>query len=100
MSRGAGRVQRMVLQLFLDDPNGVFSTAYICQHVYGRKRVQKKHRVAVLRALRLIAAHDMPELWRAAQRHERSDIWFDHRFHPKDSSDSASALEQRPKKDP
>ena len=98
MSRGAGRIQRKVLQLFREEPNGVFTTTYICQQVYGIRRVHKKHRVAVLRALKLIAARTMPGLWRAALRYERSDIWFDHKIYPKYSSNSASPLGRRPKK--
>jgi hypothetical protein len=99
VSRGPGRIETSLRQLFLDQPEGIFATAELCRHVYGRGRTEKKHRVAVLRALKTLARRSMPTLWRTVQRYERSDdLWFDHRRYPKRSRDSASVLARRPRK--
>lgn len=99
MSRGPGRVETLLRHVFLDSPEGIFTTAELCRHVYGRGRIEKKHRVAVLRALRSLARRSMPTLWRTVRRYERSDdLWFDHRTYAKRSRDSASALSRRPRK--
>lgn len=61
MSRGHGRIQQIVLTLVEGDEDGAWSTSDICSHVFrGVNRVEKKHRVAVSRALRTMA---MPEAW-------------------------------------
>jgi hypothetical protein len=79
MSRGMGRVQRAILSLIETDVDGVWLTADICRHVYGvvspaKKSVrrvktkvgklpviEKRHRVAVARAIRTMT---LPGLWR------------------------------------
>ena len=99
MSRGPGRVEESLRALFRDQPDGIFTTAELCRDVYGRRRIDKKHRVAVLRALKSLARRSMPTLWRTVRRYERSDdLWFDHRKYAKRSADSASALRPRPPK--
>jgi hypothetical protein len=61
MSRGPGRIQRAVIALIESDPDGVWTTAEICRRVYPDARgVAKKHRVAVLCALRRVA---LPGTW-------------------------------------
>jgi hypothetical protein len=52
MSHGPGHVQRAILALIEADPNGAWATGALCAHVYGVERVEKRHRVAVIRALR------------------------------------------------
>jgi hypothetical protein len=59
MSRGLGRIQRAILALIDTDVDGARITADICQHVYGA--VEKRHRVAVGRAMRTIT---LPGLWK------------------------------------
>jgi len=73
MSRGPGRIETKLLQLFARRPSAILTTAEICRHIYGVRHVDKKHRVAVLRALKRLASRSMPTLWRMVQRHERSD---------------------------
>jgi len=61
MSRGHGRVQQVVLALIEAEPEGAWETSVICAQVYrGANRVEKKHRVAVSRALRKTS---LPETW-------------------------------------
>jgi hypothetical protein len=99
VSRGPGRIETSLRQLFLDQPEGIFTTAELCRHAYRQARIEKKHRVAVLRALKSLARRSMPSLWRTVRRFERSDdLWFDHRRYPKRSRDSASVLARRPRK--
>jgi hypothetical protein len=54
MSRGVGHVQRAIMELIASEPEGAWTTAQLCAHIYPTKRfvVTKKHRVAVTRALR------------------------------------------------
>lgn len=61
MSRGPGHIQRSILSLIDSDHDGAWTVGDICRHVYaGANRVEKKHRVAVARALRTVA---LPERW-------------------------------------
>ena len=53
MSKGPGRVQRIISQMIAEEPEGAWTTDEICRRVYpDGASVDKKHRVAVLRALR------------------------------------------------
>jgi hypothetical protein len=62
MSKGPGRVQRVVLSLIAAEPDGVFTIADLCRHVYpDAAEVAKKHRVSVRYALRHMP---LPETWR------------------------------------
>ena len=61
MSRGAGHIQRTILVLIETDADGAWTLGQICHHVYaGINRIEKKHRVAVARALRKMT---LPEPW-------------------------------------
>lgn len=56
MSRGPGRVQRAIEELFRNNPTATFSTEELAAHVYpGINRVEKAHRVAILRAVEPVA---------------------------------------------
>ena len=56
MSRGPGRVERAVEQIFKEQPSCAFTTEELAEIVYpGINRVEKKHRVAVLRAAYKVA---------------------------------------------
>ena len=52
MSRGFGRVQREIVALFEVDPDGAWTTTELCKRIYPVQEVEKRHRVAVARALR------------------------------------------------
>jgi hypothetical protein len=54
--QGPGRVQRAIRAIFAAEPDNAFTTAELCERVYGN-RVEKKHRIAVIRA-----ASKLPEL--------------------------------------
>ena len=61
MSRSLGRVQQAILALIASDEHGAWVVADICDHVYtGLNRIEKKHRVAVNRALTNMT---LPEPW-------------------------------------
>ena len=96
MSSGPGTVERQLRDIFAREPKGVFTTGMLCRRVYRVKEVRKKHRVAVLRALKRLANRSLPTLWRRAQKYDRDDIWFDHRAYP--SRAGGSATELRPRK--
>jgi hypothetical protein len=98
MSRGPGHIETKLLRLFSQRPPPILTTAEICRHVYDVAQVEKKHRVAVLRALKRLGKRSMPTLWRMVQRYERDDVWFDHRRFPKRSNDCAPAADERPRK--
>ena len=64
MSHGPGHVQRAILALMDAHPHGAWITAELCQRVYKVERVEKRHRVAVIRALRAIHRMKlMPQGW-------------------------------------
>jgi hypothetical protein len=51
MSRGPGRIERAIAALLDGEADNAFTTEDLCERVYsGVNRVEKKHRVAVLRA--------------------------------------------------
>ena len=51
MSRGPGRIERAIAAILDAEPDNAFTTEDLCERVYpGVNRVEKKHRVAVLRA--------------------------------------------------
>jgi hypothetical protein len=63
MSRGPGRTQQGIAALIASEPDGAWTTTQLCRHIYGRY-VEKKHRVAVSRALRRMK---LPPLWEVVQ---------------------------------
>jgi hypothetical protein len=61
MSRGPGRIQRAIIAAFERCPKRSFTTDELVALAYpGVRRIEKKHRVAVLRA----AWHVAPKYWR------------------------------------
>lgn len=99
MSRGAGKIERFISDLFADDPKRIESTADLCRAIYGVEAVEKKHRVAVLRALKSICRKSMPFLTRRVALGERfGDSWFDAREYPLRGGDVAPAKSKRPSK--
>ena len=98
MSRGQALLSGSYEMFSQMRPNGVFTTSTLCQLVYNVKEVRKKHRVAVLKALKRLAHRSMPTLWRKVQRYERDDLWYDYRFFPGLARDRAPVSEPRPRK--
>lgn len=97
MSRGPGRVQKILMGLFTDDPSALLDTSELCKAVYGVAKVDKRHRVAVLRALKRLAETRMPHLARRVLEFEKaSDVWFDARTVQPLPSTSARAKYPRP----
>ena len=62
MSRGRGRLQNIITDLIASDPHGAWSVTQLCKHIYRDARIEKKHRVAVIRALRKMV---LPSTWGA-----------------------------------
>ena len=53
MSRGPGRIERTIYDLFDKHPEGAWTTEDLCRLIYpATNRVEKKHRVAVIRAMK------------------------------------------------
>jgi hypothetical protein len=69
MSKGPGHLQRAILELIADNPNGAWRTSDICRHVYGKSAaVTKTQRVSVSRALRKMKLPGTWEIWRSNKR--------------------------------
>jgi hypothetical protein len=67
MSKGLGRIQQKIDAIFTEDPDESFTIEELCQRVYDREHwIAKRHRVAVLRAAKVIAKrHPNIVCWRA-----------------------------------
>jgi hypothetical protein len=53
MSKGPGRVELAIEQAFAEEPDNAFSVEDLCKWVYpGCRTIEKKHRVAILRAIK------------------------------------------------
>lgn len=101
MSRGPGAIESRLAAIFREKPSGVFATSELCSLVYGIGRVQKKHRVSVLRALKRISGKPSKTLalWREVQFGEKSDDhWFNHRYYPTRNPDCVPGDAKRPRK--
>jgi hypothetical protein len=89
MSRGLGHVSAVVLAAFRRKPREIWKTSELCRLVYKTDRIEKKHRVAVLRALRVLAVRGEVKIRRFRPTGERAEHeWFDEewRGRPKHSS--------------
>ncbi len=76
MSRGLGHVQRLLIELFERHPRQEFSTSELCEHVYGKIEIEKKHRVAVIRAIKALSRGRVLLVWRSVLLRERTDdLW-------------------------
>src|SRR5215469_4163006 len=65
MSRGPGRIERAIEALFTANPSRTFSTDEIVEAIYrGVNRIEKKHRVSVLRAADKVAKRLHWAKWR------------------------------------
>jgi hypothetical protein len=58
MSRGPGRLERAIRAAFKAEPDNAFTIEDLCDRVFpGVNRVEKKHRVSVIRAAKRLAKH-------------------------------------------
>jgi hypothetical protein len=97
MSKGPGYIQRQLIDLFAR--KRLFRTKDLCREVFRVKYVRKKHRVAVLRALKGMAKTGKLNIWRAVEKNSRDDFWFDYdRSLRKPLINTASADKPRPRK--
>lgn len=55
MSRGPGRIERAIEAVLDAEPDNAFTTDDLCNRVYGNRLIEKKHRVAVIRAATSVA---------------------------------------------
>lgn len=68
MSRGPGRVERAIKAAFDAEPTRVFTTEYLCNHVYaGATKIEKKHRVSLIRAAKRVLQRE--HNWRMTRTH-------------------------------
>jgi hypothetical protein len=68
MSRGPGRVERAIKAAFDAEPTRVFTTEYLCTHVYaGTTKIEKKHRVSLIRAAKRVLQRE--HNWRMTRTH-------------------------------
>ena len=59
MSRGPGRIERAVKGAFDAQPNHTFTTDELCACVFvGIQRIEKKHRVSLIRAAKRVVARE------------------------------------------
>jgi len=63
MSRGPGRIEQTIERAFTESPSATFSTDDLISLAYPGVEIEKKHRVAVLRAADRIAARLHWEKW-------------------------------------
>jgi hypothetical protein len=92
MSRGPGRIERTIRALMVANPDLAFTTDWLCCQLFATSRVEKKHRISVLRAIHRIIAVD-PD-WSLMRRHccvpfNQADLqsyatafFIAHGFHP------------------
>jgi hypothetical protein len=68
MCRGPGRIQQEITALIAANPDDAWTTGELCGLIYGQRSYaptpEKKHRVAVTRALRQM---ELPSLWRTVR---------------------------------
>jgi hypothetical protein len=55
MSKGPGRIERALAAIFDGEPGNAFMTEELCEMIYPGCRIEKKHRVAVMRAVAKLA---------------------------------------------
>ena len=68
MSRGPGRVERAIKAAFDAEPTRVFTTEYLCTHVYaGAIKIEKKHRVCLIRVSNRVLQRE--HNWRMTRTH-------------------------------
>jgi hypothetical protein len=79
MSKGPGRVQRKIDSILASNLDDSFTVEELCQRVYEHSQIQKRHRVAVIRAAKaVIKRHPDVVCWHSESR-GRTLVFFNHR---------------------
>jgi hypothetical protein len=78
VSKGPGHVEQRILQIFAKQPKGLFTTRELCRRVFKTGRIEKKHRVSALRALKSLSRRSDLNIWRLAWKGQRDDRWFNY----------------------
>jgi hypothetical protein len=55
MSKGPGRIERVVEAAFAGEPDNAFTVEDLCDRAYPSESIEKKHRVSVIRAAKQVA---------------------------------------------
>lgn len=77
MSKGLGRIAQSIYATLNQPKRHTYTTSELCRVVYNIKEVKKKHRVAVLRALRTLAKRNLVPIWYRIPKYEQADLeWF------------------------
>jgi hypothetical protein len=77
MSSGLGRVAAELLSIFLKESADFHPTTELCKRIYRVTDVEKKHRVAVLRAMQTLVDRGEISISRVRLENEKSDDeWF------------------------
>jgi hypothetical protein len=70
-------VTQELRRILRDGPARTFSTTELAGAFMGFRDVEKKHRVVVLRALRILAARNEIPIWQFIAKFEKADAeWF------------------------
>lgn len=107
MSKGPGSVESQLSEIFTENRKQAFQTSELCRKIFRIKRVEKKHRVSVLRALKRMSTRSTAGVERAVKvgrvvvKGKREDWWFDYDQaspRPQRGLRFALATEKRPQK--
>jgi hypothetical protein len=80
MSRGLGAVAAKLLTILMEEPADFHRTSELCKRVYQITTVEKKHRVAVVRAMQTLVERGDISISRVKLKKEKSDDeWFNGR---------------------
>jgi Xaa-Pro aminopeptidase len=77
MSRGPGKIERAIRALFDAHPDEAFVTDELAEHCYPGVTIERKHRVAVLRAATKVATADPDWAWYISESHGGTLVFFD-----------------------
>jgi hypothetical protein len=77
MSKGPGKIQRQLIEIFTKTESEIFSTEDLCRAIFRVTRVDKKQRVSILRALKSLTELQALNIYRAVLKGHRDDFWFD-----------------------
>ena len=77
MSRGSGRIEQAIIAAFTAAPDNAFTVAELCDRIYPEAGyVDKKHRVAIIRAAKSLSRR-WPDLgWRKSETLGGQTIYF------------------------
>jgi hypothetical protein len=77
MSKGPGRIERAIAAILDAEPDNAFTTEDLCKRIYKVEEVEKRHRVAVLRAAaNVMKRRDVMRIWKSDTLGE-TKVYFD-----------------------